>query len=158
MDSILKDDHGVYRWNGVIDKRYEHKTFGIVFGVCGGICIMFVIMGIMLGGGLLGIMLLTAIGVMAVCGAVCWLFNLNAGKRKQGYLMTEVGVSLKQRRSYSPLTFRSIRKAVIYPSRDMIELYQIAGSAPVFVPHDDFDFVKDYILRRLPETAEIVYG
>ena len=39
----------------------------------------------------------------------------------------------------------------------MIELYQIAGSAPIFVPHEDFEFVKDFILERIPETAEVKY-
>ena len=36
-------------------------------------------------------------------------------------------------------------------------LYQLMGSGPVFVSHEDFGFVRDYILRRIPETAEVVF-
>lgn len=39
----------------------------------------------------------------------------------------------------------------------MIELFQTIGSEPVFVPHEDFPFVKDFILQMLPETAEGKY-
>ena len=39
----------------------------------------------------------------------------------------------------------------------MIELFQAAGSGPVFVPPEDFAFVKEFILQRLPQTAAIEY-
>ena len=38
-----------------------------------------------------------------------------------------------------------------------VELYTRIGSGPVFVPHEEFGFVRDYILRRLPDTAVVVY-
>ncbi len=37
------------------------------------------------------------------------------------------------------------------------QLYQQIGSGPIFVPHEDFGFVRDYILKRIPGTAEVVY-
>ena len=59
------------------------------------------------------------------------------------------------------LRFRGFPFSVIIinhnPSSFMIELYQIAGSAPIFVSHEDFTFVKDFILERIPETAEVEY-
>jgi hypothetical protein len=57
----------------------------------------------------------------------------------------------------APFSFKGIRKAVVCLSRNMIELYQFLGSAPVFVPPEDFAFVRDYILQRIPETAEVIY-
>ena len=156
MDShIKKDEYGTYHWTGVIDRGYEDKTFKIAFGVCGGISAFLILMSLFLGGEVIGITLLSCLGVMAVCGGVCWLFNRNAGNRKQSYIMNEEFVGFHQRRHYAPFPFRSIRKAVIYESRDMIELFQTAGSGPVFAPHEDFPFVKDYILQRLPKTAVI---
>ena len=106
---------------------------------------------------MLKVTLLSCIGAMAVAGGTCWLYKQNAGKRVQGYMMTEEVISLKQKRYWAPFSFKKKKKAVIYPSRDMIELYQIAGSAPIFVPHEDFEFVKDFILERIPETAEVKY-
>ena len=57
----------------------------------------------------------------------------------------------------NPFFFKSIRKAVVFTNRNMIELYTPLGSGPVFVPHEDFGFIRDYILRRLPDTAVVVY-
>ena len=145
---ITKDEQGNYCWDGMIDRSYEHKAFKIAFGVCGGICAMFILMSLILGGDMLGITLLSTVGVMAVVGGVC----------RQGYIMTEDAILFRRRRYNAPFTFRSIKKAVVYPSRDMIELYQAVGSGPVFIPHEEFEFVKDFILRRLPDTAEVVYG
>ena len=154
---IERDEHGTYHWTGVVDRGYEDKSFKIAFGVCGGICALFLLMSLFMGGEVLGVMLLSTLGVMAVCGGVCWLFNRNAGSRKQSYIMNEESVGFHQRRYYTPFPFRSIKKAVIYESRDMIELFQAVGSGPVFVPHEDFPFVKDFILQRLPDTAEVEY-
>lgn len=157
MSGITRDENGAYRWYGVIDSGYERKTFQIVFGVCGGICVLFLIMSAVLGGEMLRVTLLSSLGVMAVAGGVCWLFGRNAGHRTQGYIMTEDSVLFMQRRANAPIFFGSVRKAVVYPARDMIELFEAAGSGPVFAPHEDFAFVKDFILQRLPRAAVIEY-
>ena len=154
---IEKDEFGAYHWTGTVDRDYEHKTFRIAFGVCGGICALLVLMSLILGGDVIGVVLPSSLGVMVVCGGVCWLFNRIAGKRRQSYILNEEFVGFHQHRYYSPITFRSVRKAVIYESRDMIEMFQAVGSGPVFVPHEAFPFVKDFITQRLPETAEIEY-
>ena len=86
---ISRDERGIYHWTGVIDRSYENKTFRIAFGVCGGICAAFILMSLFMGGEFMGTVLLSCLGVMAVCGGVCWLFNRNAGHRKQSYLMDE---------------------------------------------------------------------
>ncbi len=158
MDTgITKDENGAYRWTGIVDKGYEQKAFSIALYVSGGICAVFILMGLILGGGMLGVFLLTSLAVMAVVGGACWLMNRFAGKRRQRYIMTDEFVGFRQRRYYAPFTYKSIKKAVVCPSRNMIELYQRAGSGAVFVPSENFEFVKDYILLHLPEKAEVVY-
>ena len=154
---ITKDEFGIYHWTGTIDRGYEDKTFKIAFSVCGGICALLILMSLIISKEIIGVVLLSSLGVMAVCGGVCWLFNRNAGNRKQRYIMNEEYVGFHQRRYYSPITFRSVKKAVIYESRNMIELFQAVGSGPVFVPREDFPFVKDFIILRLPETADVEY-
>lgn len=153
---MITQQNGRYEWSGIVDTGYEHKTFKIVFGVCGGLCIVF-IMALVLGGDMLGVVLLSDLGVMAVCGLMCFLFNLNAGNRKQAYTMTEDCIIFGVGRTQNPFFYKSIRKAVVYTGRNMIELYTLVGSGPVFVDHHDFGFVRDYILQRLPESAEVVY-
>ena len=105
----------------------------------------------------LGVILLSCLGVMAIVGGVYFLFNLNAGNRKQAYTMTEDCIIFGVGKAANPFFYKSIRKAVVFTERNMIELYTLVGSGPVFVDHNDFGFVRDYILRRLPETTEVVY-
>ena len=50
---------------------------------------LFIIMALVMGGEMLGVILLTCLGIMAIVGGVCFLFNLKAGNRKQAYTMTE---------------------------------------------------------------------
>ena len=155
---MITQENGKYRWNGIVDTSYEHKSFKIVFGVCGGMCLLFIIMSLFMGDGYaLKVILLTCLGVMAICGGVCFLFNLNAGNRRQAYTMTEDCIIFSVGKTSNPFYYSSIRKAVVYSSRNMIELYTLIGSGPVFADHNDFGFVRDYIIRRLPDTAEVRY-
>ena len=154
---MITQENGTYSWRGTIDVSYEHKVFKILFTVIGAVCVLFIVMALVMGGEMLGVMLLTCLGIMAVVGGVCFLFNLNAGNRKQAYTMTEDCIIFGGGKASNPFFYKSIRKAVVYTGRNMIELHTLIGHGPVFVDHNEFGFVRDYILRRLPETAEVVY-
>ena len=153
---ITQDERGLYHWTGTIDRAYEGKTCKITFGVCGGICLFIILMSLLLGSEMLWVVLLSCAGVMAVAALTCGLFSLNAGKRTQRYMMSEEGVYFHQRRYEALFPFKSIKKAVVYPERSMSELYQKVGSGPVFVPPEEFDFVKRFILERLPDGTEVI--
>ena len=150
-------ENGTYQWNGTVDVSYEQKTFRILFTVIGAVCILFILIGFVMARDVLGVILLSCLGVMAIVGGVYFLFNLNAGNRKQAYTMTEDCIIFGVGKAANPFFYKSIRKAVVFTGRNMIELYTLVGSGPVFVDHNDFGFVRDYILRRLPETTEVVY-
>ncbi len=150
-------ENGTYQWNGTVDVSYEQKTFRILFTVIGAVCILFILIGFVMARDVLGVILLSCLGIMAIVGGVCFLFNLNAGNRKQAYTMTEDCIIFGVGKAANPFFYKSIRKAVVFTGRNMIELYTLVGSGPVFVDHNDFGFVRDYILRRLPETTEVVY-
>ena len=150
-------ENGTYQWNGTVDVSYEQKTFRILFTVIGAVCILFILIGFVMARDVLGVILLSCLGVMAIVGGVYFLFNLNAGNRKQAYTMTEDCIIFGVGKTANPFFYKSIRKAVVFTGRNMIELYTLVGSGPVFVDHNDFGFVRDYILRRLPETTEVVY-
>lgn len=150
-------ENGTYQWNGTVDVSYEQKTFRILFTVIGAVCILFILIAFVMARDVLGVILLSCLGIMAIVGGVCFLFNLNAGNRKQAYTMTEDCIIFGVGKAANPFFYKSIRKAVVFTGRNMIELYTLVGSGPVFVDHNDFGFVRDYILRRLPETTEVVY-
>lgn len=157
MSRISRDEQGAYHWAGTVDAGYEQKSFRIAFGVVGGICVLLLVMSIAMGGEMLRVTLLSCLGALAVTGGVCLLFRRHAGTRLQRYILTEDAIHFCMRRGSNPFLFRNTRKAVIFPGRNMIELYQPFASGPIFVPPEDFAFVRDYILQRIPEDAEIVY-
>ena len=152
LNVIRQDRNGMYSWAGTVDVGYEQKTFRIAFGVVGGISFMLIVMSLSMGGDVLGITLLSCLGALAVTGGVCWLFNRNAGKRRQRYRMTEDCVIFVAGRATNPFYFKSIRRAVVYPERYMIELYPPVGSGPVFAPPEDWEFVRDFILQRISQA------
>ena len=154
---MITRENGTYSWNGIVDTSYEHKVFKILFTVIGAFCVLLIIIGFVMARDMLWVILLTCLGVMAIVGGVCFFFNLNAGNRRQAYTMTEDCLIFGVGKASNPFFCKSIRKAVVYTSRNMIELYTLIGSGPVFVDHNDFGFVRDYILRRLPDTAEVLY-
>ena len=159
LHEIRQGENGVYSWYGVVDKRYELKTFKIVFGVCGGICLFYIIAMLLVAPDMLWVILLCTLAVMTICGGVCWLFWLNAGKRRQYYELSEWHVTFgKGYRRRTAFSYKSIRKAVVYPSRHMIELYPLIGSGPVFAPPEDYEFVRDFILTRIPDGADVIRG
>ncbi len=157
MSLITRDDQGAYHWTAKIDAGYEQKTFRIVFGVVGGICALFIIMSLTMGGDMMLPVLLSCAGALAVAGGVCWLFKRNAGNRNQSYIMTDSHIMFCMPRANNAFAFSSTRKAMVYTSRNMIELYQPMASGPIFVAHEDFGFVRDYILQRIPADARIEY-
>ena len=106
---------------------------------------------------MLGVILLSCLAVMAIVGGVCFLFNRSAGNRRQAYTMTEDCLIFGVGKAANPFFYSSIKKAVVYTNRNMIELYTLVGSGPVFAAHEDFGYVRDFILKRLPENAEILW-
>lgn len=159
LHTITQDSKGIYHWNGTIDVRYEHKVFKILFSVMGTLCAVFIGMALYLNPRMLGVVLLTCFVIMAIVGGVCWFFNLNVGYRQQPYMMNDMYIIFGGgSRGDSPYFFKDIRKAVIYPSRFMIELFPLIGSGPVFAPPEDYEFVKEYILDHIPREADVYDG
>ena len=53
--------------------------------------------------------------------------------------------------------YKDLRKVTVFEERNMIKVKGLISAAPVFVPHEDFRFVQNYILRRVPDTTTVVY-
>ena len=55
------------------------------------------------------------------------------------------------------IRYGSIHKVTVHNSRNMLEVKGAVVSIPVFAAHEDFGFVRDYIIRRLPGNAKVLY-
>ena len=78
--------------------------------------------------------------------------------RQQKYEMNEEYVRfVGYGRSDSYFHYKGIRRVRVNRARNLIHIRGIAVSAPFFVPPEGFEFVRNYILSRLPDSAKVSY-
>ena len=144
---IERDENGTYHWTAAIDGEYDRKIIRIVFGAIGGLCVLFTVYALVKYPDMFLTTLLSCLGVLAVVSAVALpLMRLSRG-RQQKYEMNEEYVRFV---GYG----RSDR---VNRARNLIHIRGIAVSAPFFVPPEGFEFVRNYILSRLPDSAKVSY-
>ena len=156
--SITRDERGTYHWSGTIDSESDKKVYRIIFGVNGGLCILFIVMCLMINPDMLLVTLLTCLGVLAIVTVITVPLMRASRGRKQAYEMNDEYVRyVGYGKEDTYFAYKDIRKVRVYNSRNMLEVKGLIVSAPIFVPHEDFGFVRDYILRRIPGNTKVIY-
>ena len=155
---IERDENGTYHWTAAIDGEYDRKIIRIVFGAIGGLCVLFTVYALVKYPDMFLTTLLSCLGVLAVVSAVALpLMRLSRG-RQQKYEMNEEYVRfVGSGRSDSYFRYKGIRRVRVNRARNLIHISGIAVSAPFFVPPEGFEFVRNYILSRLPDSAKVSY-
>ena len=155
---IERDENGTYHWTAAIDGEYDRKIIRIVFGAIGGLCVLFTVYALVKYPDMFLTTLLSCLGVLAVVSAVALpLMRLSRG-RQQKYEMNEEYVRfVGYGRSDSYFRYKGIRRVRVNIARNLIHIRGIAVSAPFFVPPEGFEFVRNYIVSRLPDSAKVSY-
>ena len=155
---IERDENGTYHWTAAIDGEYDRKIIRIVFGAIGGLCVLFTVYALVRYPDMFLTTLLSCLGVLAVVSAVALpLMRLSRG-RQQKYEMNEEYVRfVGSGRSDSYFRYKGIRRVRVNRARNLIHIRGIAVSAPFFVPPEGFEFVRNYIVSRLPDSAKVSY-
>ena len=155
---IERDENGTYHWTAAIDGEYDRKIIRIVFGAIGGLCVLFTVYALVKYPDMFLTTLLSCLGVLAVVSAVALpLMRLSRG-RQQKYEMNEEYVRFVGfGRSDSYFHYKGIRRVRVNRARNLIHIRGIAVSAPFFVPPEGFEFVRNYIVSRLPDSAKVSY-
>lgn len=155
---IERDENGTYHWTAAIDGEYDRKIIRIVFGAIGGLCVLFTVYALVRYPDMFLTTLLSCLGVLAVVSAVALpLMRLSRG-RQQKYEMNEEYVRfVGYGRSDSYFRYKGIRRVRVNRARNLIHIRGTAVSAPFFVPPESFEFVRNYILSRLPDSAKVSY-
>ena len=149
---------GAYRWMGRFDKKQNDGVIKVTVGVCGGLCLFFILMALVMGGDSMGPILLACLGVMAIVGIVCGIHIKLGGQTFQPYEMTEEYVHyVGTGKTDAYYHYKSIRSVTVEEGRNRIRVASLLSGAPVFVPEEDFSFVRQYILARLPDSATVTY-
>ena len=68
--------------------------------------------------------------------------------------MTTVGVGLTSQRSEMYTEFARVRKARSYPRRNLIKLNERLMHNQVYAASEDFAFVENYIMARIPQITK----
>lgn len=155
---IERDENGTYHWTAAIDGEYDRKIIRIVFGAIGGLCVLFTVYALVKYPDMFLTTLLSCLGVLAVVSAVALpLMRLSRG-RQQKYEMNEEYVRfVGYGRSDNYFRYKGIRRVRVNRARNLIHIRGTAVSAPFFVPPESFEFVRNYILSRLPDSAKVSY-
>lgn len=155
---IERDENGTYHWTAAIDGEYDRKIIRIVFGAIGGLCVLLTVYAQVRYPDMFLTTLLSCLGVLAVVSAISLpLMRLSRG-RQQKYEMNEEYVRfVGYGRSDSYFRYKGIRRVRVNRARNLIHIRGIAVSAPFFVPPEGFEFVRNYILSRLPDSAKVSY-
>ena len=155
---IERDENGTYHWVAAIDQEYDRKVIRILFGSIGGLCVLFLVVALVKYPDMFLATLLSCLGALAVVSAVALpLMRLSRG-RQQKYEMNEEYVRfVGYGKSDSYFHYKGIRRVRVNRSRNLINIKGIAVSAPFFVLPEDFEFVRNYIILRLPDSAKVIY-
>ena len=155
---IERDENGTYHWTAAIDGEYDRKIIRIVFGAIGGLCVLLTVYALGKYPDMFLTTLLSCLGVLAVVSAVALPLMRLSRRRQQKYEMNEEYVRfVGTGRSDSYFRYKGIRRVRVSRPRNLIHIRGIAVSAPFFVPPEGFEFVRNYIVSRLPDSAKVSY-
>ena len=174
---VRMDENGFYRWRYTLDKHHDRKMyrflikFWAIFALCGSV------MGFLYAGVPAEIIrkdpsryfhelwmrrILYAAAGYAVFFAgglvITGLVRLiEGGPSKYWYRMNDEFVQIRPSGKGSGLnSFSEVKRVELYPSVNEIRLISRWGKCPVLVRREDYEMVKDHLLSRIPETAEIM--
>lgn len=151
----LQED-GVYRWNCRIDKQYEQRIYKISMVACGIIAAFLIVIGagfsVMSGSfGEFGIVAGCTAAFLVITVLVCWLLDHISSDPHETYEMTEDYVQTGSGRSKEYFAYKKTKKILV--TEKYIELKGDVRTIRIYVPHDDMEFIKGYIMNRISPEA-----
>ena len=151
---------GIYRWRGRPDEKHNAFVVKVTMLSSAGLCLLMLGLVLLAGGGeMLPAMLLTCVIIMAIAGAVCLAYRRISRNASQPYEISDEYVRHvgSTPRYDTRVPYKNIRRLKVRSSRDQIVVKTRGMTMPVFVPHEDFHYVLDYIRCRIPADAEVIF-
>lgn len=154
---ITQQPNGVYTWSCPIEAEYHRSSIRPGLYACIGTAVF-----LLLFGGVLSYQYndVKSFFLVAGCAAVFLLISLlifglalSATDPHESYELTEGFVKSGYGRSSVYFDFKKVRVMVL--SGKYIELHGKTKRMRIYVPEEDFCFVRDYIQGRVPMECEI---
>ena len=160
MDRMSQGPDGSYHWDCSIDIEYHRKTgrkglLGILV-LCAFVFVLF--LAISHGEDFrndIWIPLLVIGVILVIALPLIFLWN-SAGDPHERYEMTEEYVKSGYGKSSIYSQFRKIKEVLVTPR--YIEMSGDCKTNRIYVPAEDMDFVREFILERIPDDALIRHG
>ena len=160
MNRIIENPDGSYQWECPIDRDFHRKSVRKGLWSIPIFCVVIILVFLVASHGSnmrenLWIPLLV-IGVILLIALPLFYLMYSAENPHEEYLLTEKFVKSGYSRSAIYSNFKKIKEAVI--TAKYIELAEDHKTNRIYVPAEDMDFVKEFILKRLPENVKIRYN
>lgn len=157
MDRVTKGKFDSYYWTCLIDIDYNRQSakkglWGIA-AITAFILILFFLMPSGPGREKEIWIPFLIIGVILLVGLPLIYLQYSATAPQEEYMMNEEFVKSGYSRSAIFSKYREIKELIITPK--YLELIGEKRSNRIYVPAEDMDFVKQYIIQRLPEETKI---
>ncbi|SDK43720.1 hypothetical protein SAMN04487833_1034 [Sarcina sp. DSM 11001] len=152
-DRVTRLEDGTWCWRCPVDDSTAEFSYRLTLGVCGGICALLILMAMFMDPWALKITLLSCLGVMAVAAGVVLIFK-KLGAWDEFYWMNDEYIRIGTGKSTRVMEYDKLKRVVLTPEK--IRLEAKFGKGIVFIPDGDYEMVRDYILRRIPETTEVI--
>ena len=159
-DRVTVSENGSYVSQHTVEKDYERRDYKAAMTAAWIFAVVMLAIGIWLGaqnhdrttllftaGGVIGFLLLVK--------AVCVFLDRLPGEMNETYEMTDRYIKPGSWKEAYNFAFKDAQEVVV--TRYYIELKAGTRKPRIYVPEEDMNFVRDYILGRVPATCMIRY-
>ena len=156
-ERVTRGEDGVYRWHYPMNPRrnkYPLVIMGKVFFTIAALSAAGLLIvgspnpGKMSDWAMPLMVIALYLGVFALVAGIMYL----AGDDPMPFAMDEEKVTTFRAKTAGPHTFARVRRVRLLPEYDAIRL---GLGVVLFIPPEDYDMVKSFILDRLPPTARV---
>lgn len=156
-DRVTRQEDGTFRWKCNIDKDYERRSYKATIIFCVGLAIFILILGYVFSVMTRSmdkywIVALSSGVFILISLLVCWGLDSLPGQLTEIYHLTDTYIETGSGKTHATFSFDRTKKVIV--GSNFVELKGIFSGPKIFIPEEDFYFVRDYILNRLPGDVQ----
>ena len=153
-------DDGSYFWGIEVEKSYERRAYKTTLICCLVIAVLVLAVGFVFcfmarDFEFFWIVAVCDLVFLAITVAVCWIYDTFSLLSLGVYTMTDDFIKTGSGKSEETIWFKDVRKAMF--THKYIEIKARFHRIRVYVRKEDMDFVRNYVMQRLPGNADIVF-